>query len=141
SHVLRPPKDFFLPEKNKSRKFVETAQPFSITQRLALGLKLCSWPGRTQVIHKDNLLYFLDGAHTLESMELCSQWFIAASDRASYRSSIKRVLLFNSTGDRQSSKLFSPLLDCDFHYVLFCPNIVTTQINLASGEVSLSPCI
>nr|CAD7438441.1 unnamed protein product [Timema bartmani] len=120
------------PLKNKSRKFVETAQPFSITQRLALGLKLCSWPGRTQVIHKDNLLYFLDGAHTLESMELCSQWFIAASDRASYRSSIKRVLLFNSTGDRQSSKLFSPLLDCDFHYVLFCPNIVTTQINLAS---------
>nr|CAD7434075.1 unnamed protein product [Timema monikensis] len=129
---FRPPKEFFLPEKNKSHKFVETAQPFSITRRLALGLKQCSWPGRTQVIHKDNLLYFLDGAHTLESMELCSQWFIAAS----YGSSLKRVLLFNSTGDRQSSELLSPLLDCDFHYVLFCPNIVTPQVNLASDQAN-----
>nr|CAD7413469.1 unnamed protein product [Timema poppensis] len=118
-----------LPEKSMSRESVETAPPFSITRRLALGLKLCSWPGRTQVIHKDNLLYFLDGAHTLESMALCSQWFSAATRG----SAVKRVLLFNSTGDRQSSELLSPLLDCDFHLVLFCPNIVTPEVSLASG--------
>lgn len=34
------------------------------------GLCDCRWPGRYQVLHRKNVVYFLDGAHTPESMEV-----------------------------------------------------------------------
>lgn len=34
------------------------------------------WHGRNQILNvTPNLTYFLDGAHTIESIELCSKWF------------------------------------------------------------------
>lgn len=34
------------------------------------------WPGRNQVLCRtSNLTYYLDGAHTVESIELCKNWF------------------------------------------------------------------
>lgn len=39
-------------------------------------LKNIKWPGRNQVLNvKPNLTYFLDGAHTIDSIQLCSKWF------------------------------------------------------------------
>lgn len=35
------------------------------------------WLGRNQVLNiTSNLTYFLDGAHTIESIQLCSEWFL-----------------------------------------------------------------
>lgn len=39
------------------------------------GLGKCQWPGRYQVINADYAKFYLDGAHTKESMEICAQWF------------------------------------------------------------------
>lgn len=34
------------------------------------------WLGRNQVLNvTHNLSYFLDGAHTIESIQLCSKWY------------------------------------------------------------------
>ncbi|KOB72856.1 Folylpolyglutamate synthase, mitochondrial [Operophtera brumata] len=45
------------------------------------GLKLCIWPGRYQVVQREYATFFLDGAHTKESMEICAQWFTDSNSR------------------------------------------------------------
>lgn len=34
------------------------------------GLARCNWAGRNQAIRKHRLTYYLDGAHTLESVQV-----------------------------------------------------------------------
>uniref|UniRef100_A0A182PUN0 tetrahydrofolate synthase n=1 Tax=Anopheles epiroticus TaxID=199890 RepID=A0A182PUN0_9DIPT len=56
--------------------------PFLVTEPTVDGIDSCFWPGRLQRIFYDtkkNL--FLDGAHTVESIELCAHWFKTKSSR------------------------------------------------------------
>jgi folylpolyglutamate synthase len=58
------------------------------------GLKNISWPGRSD-IRKDgrsNTTWFIDGAHTVESIRLAANWF---ADEAQRRRSRRRTLVFN----------------------------------------------
>lgn len=48
---------------------------FEIDPKTYRGIRDCLWPGRIQVIRKNNFKYFLDGAHTSDSLALCSQWY------------------------------------------------------------------
>ena len=36
-----------------------------------LGLRLCRWSGRSQIIKHQSVTYFLDGAHTPNSVKVC----------------------------------------------------------------------
>lgn len=39
--------------------------------------KNVKWLGRNQILKlTPNLTYFLDGAHTIESIQLCSKWYL-----------------------------------------------------------------
>jgi len=107
------------------------AQPFTLTQKMAAGLQACNWPGRCQKISGPNITYYLDGAHTDESIELCSHWFRCEADKeaTSLRGKVVRVLLFNTTGDRNSHSLLSGLVKCKFDYAVFCPNIQSLETN------------
>jgi len=40
-----------------------------------LGIEKCKWPGRQQIVHRDHVTYYLDGAHTCKSAVACSDWF------------------------------------------------------------------
>lgn len=82
-------------------------------------LRTCQWPGRFQIIHDKNFSYYLDGAHTEESIRICSQWF----SNATKKSNKKKALMFNITGPRNPEKLLEPLLDCNFDAVVFVTNI------------------
>ncbi|CAH2267674.1 jg15694 [Pararge aegeria aegeria] len=48
----------------------------TLTKETVLGLKECEWPGRYHIIKTDYGQFYLDGAHTKESMEICAQWFL-----------------------------------------------------------------
>lgn len=37
------------------------------------------WPGRNQTLKHGDVTYFLDGAHTMRSMQACVSWFIEAA--------------------------------------------------------------
>lgn len=43
------------------------------------GLADTEWPGRNQTLKHGAVTYFLDGAHTMRSMQACLQWFIEAA--------------------------------------------------------------
>ncbi|XP_052719273.1 folylpolyglutamate synthase, mitochondrial-like isoform X3 [Crassostrea angulata] len=101
--------------------------PTAVTE----GLRQCRWDGRDQRIHKTGVSYYLDGAHTLESVQQCIEWFKTSSAEESKQISgrVIRILLFNSTGDREANVLIEPLVDCGFDAAVFCPNILFSTSN------------
>uniref|UniRef100_A0A8D0PGS3 Folylpolyglutamate synthase n=1 Tax=Sus scrofa TaxID=9823 RepID=A0A8D0PGS3_PIG len=101
------------------------APVFQPTSRMRHGLRDTEWLGRTQVLRRGPLTWYLDGAHTTSSMQACVRWFRQALHRRERPSSGSevRVLLFNSTGDRDSAALLKLLQPCQFDYAVFCPNL------------------
>ena len=93
----------------------------------AAGLAGCAWHGRAEVVHDaaslpSTLSFYLDGAHTPESMETCAHWFAsecgnggkegggAAAPPASPSSEL-RLLLFNCMHERDPRRLLTPLTE------------------------------
>eukprot|EP00066_Takifugu_rubripes_P013443 XP_011602709.1 PREDICTED: folylpolyglutamate synthase, mitochondrial [Takifugu rubripes] len=83
------------------------------------------WPGRNQTLKHGALTYFLDGAHTMRSMQACVDWFVEAAAQHERNASgpVARVLLFNATGERDSAAMLKLLVPCHFDFAVFCPNI------------------
>ena len=86
----------------------------------ARGLAATRWPGRSHLLPRPGLLWCLDGAHTGESMAACTQWF---GSLAPSPGPVFRVLVFNTTGDRQVESLLAPLAALPWHAVIFCTNM------------------
>ncbi|OJT10173.1 Folylpolyglutamate synthase [Trametes pubescens] len=110
------------------------------------GLKSTKWPGRCQTVSDPahaGTTWFLDGAHTLESLQCCMQWYV--SPDAALRTSPQfenrsRVLIFNCTNGRSGNTFLGAMLkgaadqlkahdaaDTDtatlFDQVVFCANV------------------
>lgn len=106
----------------------------SIDEKFVAAFNKCQFEGRFQRIARDNLTYFLDGAHTKESMDICSSWF--AQQIKNSKDSIN-VLVFNVTGDRDSAAILRCMHSMNFHYVCFATNISTSKSdNGKNGELS-----
>lgn len=74
------------------------------------------------------LRVFLDGAHSPMSMACCLEWFatrsaaaLAACGSAPQRRSVRRVLVFNCSHDRNAAELMFPLMWVPWDAVLLCP--------------------
>merc|ERR1711962_1803708 len=86
---------------------MDTCKPFQLEWRKDNRKKLVNWPGLSQTVCQGSKLFFLDGAHTKQSMWACRKWFLALLEKYPNTDSTKRILLFNSTGDRNSDILLS----------------------------------
>ncbi|KAJ2402495.1 Folylpolyglutamate synthetase [Coemansia sp. RSA 2559] len=93
------------------------------------GLRNARWPGRSQTFvspRSPTLTWHVDGAHTVESMAACAQWFA----QLPLATNASRVLLFNAAHSRNISELLSTLVnhagaevERGFCEAVFCPNI------------------
>ncbi|QLL30955.1 hypothetical protein HG536_0A07700 [Torulaspora globosa] len=95
------------------------------------GLEQTKWEGRCQTIQKGNKTWFIDGAHTKDSIEAASEWF----KKVTRGTKVKNVLLFN-----QQSRDAKALVD-NLHLVLtpevkFDHAIFTTNVTWNSGSYS-----
>lgn len=100
-----------------------------LSEVVSQGVESCFWPGRCHQVRKGNKRIFLDGAHTVESIEICSKWF-----QTCQRKSNPKILIFNATGDRDTRKLLTILAKhTDFDRVFFAPNIAS-QITSNIGK-------
>lgn len=109
------------------------------TNKYAEALANTKWLGRCEIINKLKVTYFLDGAHTLDSMENCCKWFAAesnivpkqqqhsgasAGEGHKFMAKLKehlhvsshqggdgvyRILIFNCTGQRNPTTLLSKI--------------------------------
>ncbi|KAI8329020.1 Mur ligase [Choanephora cucurbitarum] len=97
------------------------------------GLALVKWPGRGQQLAiedtkyatiSSNTTWYLDGAHTVESLEVCADWFKSTMTTTK---TAQRVLVFNCTHGRDSSRLLQVISDIQpdvqFDHVVFTTNI------------------
>ncbi|KAL6036975.1 hypothetical protein STEG23_033509, partial [Scotinomys teguina] len=101
------------------------APVFHPTSHMRRGLRDTEWPGRTQVLRRGPLTWYLDGAHTTSSVQACVHWYCQSMERSKRPNGGPEVhvLLFNSTGDRDSAALLKLLQPCQFDYAVFCPNL------------------
>lgn len=109
------------------------APVFQPTSSMRHGLRVTEWPGRTQVLRRGPLTWYLDGAHTTSSIQACVRWFLQSLQRCERPSggAEVHVLLFNSTGDRDPAALLKLLQPCQFDYAVFCPNL--TEVSSTSN--------
>ena len=108
---------------------------FALKWQEALGLRLCFWPGRSHVVNrKKSQTFFLDGAHTEQSMWACRTWFDHTKEDLG---NSHKVLLFNSTGDRNSEILLAPLANFPFDVAIFCTN-ETKHEDISSDNTNLN---
>ncbi|KAK9453034.1 folylpolyglutamate synthase [Dipodascopsis uninucleata] len=113
----------------------------SLPTQFVKGLELASWPGRCQTIADGNIKWYLDGAHTNESIAAASHWF-----KGKVTSSSRKILVFNQqTRDARALVMcLRSLLEdsVNFDEVIFCTNITfskgTYEPELTSLNVSNS---
>uniref|UniRef100_A0A7I4XZX7 Folylpolyglutamate synthase n=2 Tax=Haemonchus contortus TaxID=6289 RepID=A0A7I4XZX7_HAECO len=110
-------------------------QPFSVPQLVVEGIESCRWPGRSQIVNTERITYYLDGAHTPKSMEMCSLWFGKAVAKTP---KMKRVLVFHCTADRKPSTLLPYLSKHSFDYALFCPTALKVSPDLKSDLTNIN---
>ena len=94
-----------------------------VSEAVVRGLELTEWPGRSQTVVRGGAKFYLDGAHTEESMESCVAWFRDTATRAADTRPVCRVLVFNTTGDREVRALLAPLARLQLDLVIFTTNI------------------
>ncbi|NXG63924.1 FOLC protein, partial [Hemiprocne comata] len=115
---------------------VPLAPAFRPTDAMIQGLQDTEWLGRTQVLPRGPVTWYLDGAHTTSSIQACVRWFrqAALNQDKPYDGSEVRVLLFNATGDRDTAALLKLLVPCHFDYAVFCPNFTEVSVASNAGE-------
>lgn len=109
----------------------------------AAGLRDAFWPGRCQVVPTAGPTYYLDGAHTIESIQCAVRWFMEAGHGG------RLGLIFNCTNGRSSESLLGAMLDeikraggeplrTVFGQVCFCTNNTYANGGSASGAFLLT---
>ncbi|KAF8591432.1 FolC bifunctional protein [Ramaria rubella] len=120
--------------------------PVPLPSSFVKGLEDARWPGRCQQIQDPNApgtTWFMDGAHTVESLVCGMEWFASTgvgirSDTSAAKTTI-RILIFNCTSGRSGPSFLSTILDTVndqlqrqgmdssskgfFDHVIFCTNV------------------
>ncbi|KAF9019256.1 FolC bifunctional protein [Hymenopellis radicata] len=134
--------------------------PVALTDNVIAGLQETKWPGRCQTVQAPsdaNLTWYLDGAHTLESLDCCMQWHVspdAGLSTALPRGSHKRALVFNCTSGRSGPAFLSAVFnkialqlklhgsqetpETYFDDVIFCTNVTYADGAFKGDLTSLS---
>ncbi|KAI6244017.1 Folylpolyglutamate synthase [Aphelenchoides fujianensis] len=97
------------------------------------------WLGRNQVLKKENIAYFLDGAHTPKSIQFCAEWFKRAIEKPQQTAAPLRLLIFHCTADRDPMSLLPLLLDrVHFDRALFCPTRLLPVLDPRDDNTNLN---
>ncbi|CAI4052027.1 hypothetical protein SKDZ_15G3790 [Saccharomyces kudriavzevii ZP591] len=103
----------------------------SIPKKFLDGLQNTKWEGRCQILEREENIWYIDGAHTKDSMIAASTWFrdtVCSSKR-------KKVLLFNQQS-RDAKALVNNLYTSVSPDVIFDDVIFTTNVTWKSGSYS-----
>lgn len=96
-----------------------------LTEEEKIALQRTEWPGRCQMVCRGNKTFFLDGAHTVESIENCINWFKfkTCGEEDSTGGQSLRILIFSSTGSRSYEPLLKRIIKEKFDFAIFVPPV------------------
>ncbi|XP_049849885.1 putative folylpolyglutamate synthase [Schistocerca gregaria] len=82
---------------------------FTLSSECINGLLTHHWPGRAHIVSMANhpICFYLDGAHTIQSMKLCIEWY---SSCTRHLTQLKRILIFNVSKPRDPQALLTPVV-------------------------------
>ncbi|EHL01839.1 putative Folylpolyglutamate synthase [Glarea lozoyensis 74030] len=107
-----------------------------LTPSLRAGIENMVFRGRFERIERAGVTWYLDGAHTKESICVAVGWFGGAVRN----SKATRILVFNQQGDREAVELLEALYtntqnerNLEFDHVIFCPT-KTRSVQSAKKE-------
>lgn len=113
-----------------------------LNDKFVKGLETATWPGRCQTLEEGDLTWYLDGAHTKESITETGLWFATVANKTATH----RVLLFNQQ-TRDADALVSTLHDslggadsfaAHFDHVIFCTNVTWASGNYSAELTSIN---
>ncbi|RHZ83232.1 hypothetical protein Glove_99g113 [Diversispora epigaea] len=97
------------------------------------GIVKAKWPGRNQTLKLEkyhNITWFFDGAHTVESIQACTDWFeesVFLKENESNQNSlqnVERILMFNCVESRNGPGLLKIIKSKNLiHRAIFCTNV------------------
>ncbi|ODV90437.1 hypothetical protein CANCADRAFT_2165 [Tortispora caseinolytica NRRL Y-17796] len=113
----------------------------SVPYEFRKGIASARWRGRCETLHKNGVTYYIDGAHTKESLEGACEWF-----KRQINSQSPKVLLFNQQSRDVSSliKIICDKLGQDLDRVIFSTNVTfnsgtyhpeLTSLNTSKSDV------
>lgn len=92
----------------------------ALESRFLSAIQKFQFEGRFQEIRKsEGVTFFLDGAHTKESMCITSNWFLSKIDKSREN---MNILIFNVTKGRNSKQILQSLHSVAFDEVIFTTN-------------------
>ncbi|KAI9104747.1 Mur ligase [Phlyctochytrium arcticum] len=102
-----------------------------VDEAIKIGLAEAKWPGRAQKFVSNefsSISWYLDGAHTKESMSVCADWFRdeVISEEKTGKSG-EQVLLFNCTKGREGVTLLRALAEMHKTTVPFSKIVFSTN--------------
>ncbi|KAK0745771.1 putative folylpolyglutamate protein [Schizothecium vesticola] len=96
------------------------------------GLEQVVWRGRCEVKEEDEVTWYVDGAHTVDSLKMASRWFTGeCAERAG-----PKVLIFNQQGRSEAIDFLDGLCNTvkkadpagrGFRHVIFCTNVTYAE--------------
>lgn len=102
-----------------------------IPDKIIQGLANTKWEGRCQIIKRKNINWYIDGAHTKDSIRAATGWF---KDIA-MKSKNQKILLFNQQ-TRDAKALVNDIHDVLSPEIKFNDAIFTTNVTWSSGSYS-----
>ena len=112
------------------------------------GLEQVRWPGRCEVRRESssNIAWCIDGAHTLDSIEVAGRWFAEQIPSSAATKTTPRILLFNqqrrdavSLATSLHQVLSSALKSgSPFTHVVFCTNVTFKDAGYRPDLISIN---
>ncbi|PVH22730.1 hypothetical protein CXQ85_005412 [Candidozyma haemuli] len=120
----------------------------TLPDKFVAGLENTRWDGRCQKLTNqegfENITWYIDGAHTLESIHVASKWFTSSVTKQKPRPGAPKILLFNQQSRENVSELLEKLhgtlsdANVKFDHVIFTTNITWSDGSYNSDLVSLN---
>lgn len=120
----------------------------SLPDKFIQGLENTRWDGRCQKLTNqdgyENITWYIDGAHTLESIHVALKWFTQSITKQKQRPGAPRILLFNQQSRENAGELLAKLHEnlsennVKFDHVIFTTNITWSDGSYNSDLVSLN---
>lgn len=117
---------------------IPSNQHATLPELFKKGLRETKWEGRCQTLVELGRTWYLDGAHTIESIEAASNWFKSSTMRSDRR----KILVFNqqSRDAKVLLKHLASILDGQpkFDHVIFTTNVTWNDGSYSKDLVSIN---
>jgi folylpolyglutamate synthase len=110
------------------------------------GLETVVWRGRCEEVIIRNIHWYLDGAHTNDSLSVATSWFARSVQSRALNKSERppRILIFNQQSQRNAVELLEAVYTTmynsqhsNFQHAIFCTNVTYTEKAYKTGTSNL----